>query len=143
MKRMLLPVCILCMILAFLCCSCGWFGPQRYICEVEEVESVQIIRLDQYVEGEYRYEYTVLSEISDYETFVSRLNGLEHSVNWGDPRQMDVGYVVVRIDYRNGDFDLVHQDAQCFHRSGENHYGYFFFDDEPFNTLISDYLPEE
>jgi len=52
---------------------------------------------------------------------------------------MDVGLVVVRIDYSNGDYDLVHQDAQRFHRSGVNQYGFFFFDDEQFNALISDY----
>jgi len=125
-----------------LCCSCGFFGDQNYFCEVDEVETVQIIRLDKYVEGEYRYEYTILSEVTDYSTFVSRLNQLKHSVNWGDPRQMDIGYVVIRIDYRNGDFDLIHPDAQCFNRSNVNQYGYFFFDDEQFDSLISDYIKE-
>lgn len=139
MKRIILTPCI---ILMLLCCSCGLFGPQRYVCEVDQVESVQIVRLDKYVEGEYRYEYTILAQISDYTTFVSRLNKLKHSVNWGDPGRMNVQYVVIKIDYHNGDFDLIHPDAQWFHRSGVNNYGYFFFDDDQFNTLISDYLTE-
>ena len=137
MKRFLLPLCI---ILILLCCSCGLVGDQRYVCDVEKVDSVQIVRLDKYVEGEYRYEYTVLSQVSDYETFVSHLNDLDHSVNWGDPRQMDVQYIVIKIDYSNGDFDLIHPDAQCFNRSGTNQYGYFFFDDEQFLSLISKYV---
>lgn len=95
-----------------LCCSCGLFGGQKYICKAEDVASAQIVRLDKYVEGEYRYEYTVLSQIEDIESFVEQLNRIKHSVNWGDPRQMDEGYVVIRIDYINGDFDLVHPDAQ-------------------------------
>lgn len=142
MKRVLVPLYMLCIIL-LLFCSCGMFGEQRYICEIDEVDSVQIVRLDKYIEGEYRYEYTILSQISDYTTFVRQLNKLKHSVNWGDPRQMAVQYVVIRIDYQNGDFDLIHPDAQCFNRSGTNQYGYFFFDDEQFNTLISDYTTGE
>lgn len=139
MKKVILPVCI---ILMLLCCSCGLFGDQRYFCDVEKVDSIQIVQLDQYVEGEYRYEYTILSQITDFETFVSHLNELDQSVNWGDPRQMDVQYIVIKIDYSNGDFDLIHPDAQCFNRSGVNQYGYFFFDDEQFHSLISDYINE-
>ena len=140
MKRI---VCIILpIILIFLCCSCGLFGDQEYVCKVEDVASVQIVRLDKYVQGEYRFEYTMLSQIDDFDDFVGRLNAVKHSVNWGDPQQMDESYVVVRIEYLNGDFDLIHPDAQCFNKNGTNNYGYFFFDDEQFETLISDYMPE-
>ena len=142
MKRTILPLCMLCIILILLCCSCGLVGDQKYVCDVNEVETIQIVRLDRYVEGEYRYEYTILSQISDHEAFVSHLNELRHSVNWGDPRQMDIQYIVIKIDYHNGDFDLIHPDAQCFNRSGVNQYGYFFFDDDQFDVLISGYLTD-
>ena len=122
-----------------LCCSCGFFGPQEYVCEIDDVKSVQIVRLDTYVEEEYRYEYTVLSDIADTADFVERLNGLDHNVNWGDPGRMYTEYVVIRIEYLNGDYDLLYRNAQCFHRSGDNSYGYFIFDKEQFNALISDY----
>jgi len=134
MKKIILLLCLASMLS---CCSCGLFGARKYVCEVENVDSIQIVRLDQYIEEELRYEYTVLSQIVDYEAFVCELNEVEHSVNWGDPRQMDIGYVVIKINYINGDFDLLHPDAQCFHRSGKNQYGYFFFDDAAFNLLIS------
>ena len=138
MKRI---ICFLLIaILMLLCCSCGLFGDQKYVCKAEDVASVQIVRLDKYVEGEYRYEYTVLSQVEDVESFVEQLNGIKSSVNWGDPRQMEEGYVVIRIDYANGNFDIVHPDAQCFHRNGTNNYGYFFFDDEQFDALISGYI---
>ena len=74
-------------ILMLLFYSCGLFGDQKYVCKVEDVASVQIVSLDKYVDGEYRYEYTILSQIDDLETFINRLNGVKHSVNWGDPRQ--------------------------------------------------------
>ena len=128
--------------LVILLCSCGWFGDQEYVCEVEDVASVQMVRLDKYVQGEYRFEYTVLSQIDDFDDFVGRLNAIKHSVNWGDPQQLQENYVVVRIEYLNGDFDLIHPDAQYFNKNGTNNYGYFFFDDEQFETLISYYMPE-
>ena len=139
MKRIIF---ILCVILMISCCSCGFFGDQRYVCDPENVKSIQIVKLDKYIQEEYRYEYTILSEISDCETFISRLNKLEHSVNWGDPQPMQVQYIVIKINYSNGDFDLIHPDAQKFNRSGSNKNGYFFFDDEQFNSLISDYVKE-
>jgi hypothetical protein len=84
----------------------------------------------------------VLSQIEDVESFVGRLNDIKHSVNWGEPSQMDEGYIVIRIDYLNGDFDLLYPNAQCFNKEGTNHYGYFFFDKEQFNSLVSDYTKE-
>ena len=142
MKRIILVICILCFVVLF-CCACGLFGDRKFTCDVSNIESVCIVRLDEYLEEKYQYEYTVLSHISNYETFVDRLNNLEHSVNWGEPCQLNVQYVVIRIDYLNGDFDLIHQDAQCFNRSGKNRYGYFFFEDEQFNELIGDYINGE
>ena len=129
-------------VLMFLYCSCGFSGDQEYFCEIDQVKSIQIVRLDKYVEGEYRYEYTILSQISDLKTFVERLNNLKHSVNWGEPMQLDIQYVVIRINYFNGDYDLIHPNAQCFNRGGTNNYGYFFFDSNQFNKLISDYFTE-
>lgn len=142
MKKILLTLSFSCGVFLLFCCSCGLFGDQQYICEIDKVETIQIVRLDQYVEGEYRYDYTVLSQISDQVVFVDRLNNLKHSVNWGDPRQMDEQYIVIRVSYINGDYDLIHPDAQWFNRSGVNNYGYFFFDREQFNALISNYITE-
>ena len=141
MKRKRLLLLFLCVTTMFLCCACGLFGPQRYVCNVEEVASAQIVRLDRYVEGEYRFDYTVLVQITDYEPFVGRLNQLKHSVNWGDPGRMHEQYVVIKIDYHNGDFDLIYPKAQWFNRSGVNQDGFFFFDKQQFDTLIADYVP--
>lgn len=140
MKKVVVPLCILCMILIFLCCSCGLIGPQRYFCDVNEVETIQIVRIDKNVRRDSECEYTILAQISDTVSFVAQLNQLEHSVNWGDPQTMWAQYIVIKIDYYSGDFDLIHPDAQCFNRSGKNHLGFFFFNDAQFNALISDYL---
>lgn len=140
MRKTVSLLCILCILISL--SSCGLVGDQQYYCDVDEVESVQIVKLDEYVEGEYRYEYELLSEISDVQTFISRLNKLKHSVNWGEPMTMYTGDVVIKIDYRNGDFDLIHSFSQLFSRSGEINQGYFVFRKEPFESLISDYIAE-
>lgn len=136
MKKVVLSLCV---ILTLLCSSCGWFGDQRYVCDVENVDSIHIVRLDEYVEEKCDFEYTVLVQISDCKTFANRLNEVKHSVNWGEPSPMELQYIAIKIDYSNGDFDLIHQDAQLFNRSGSYRTGYFFFDDEQFNSLISNY----
>ncbi|MBQ1210338.1 MAG: hypothetical protein IIX68_00865 [Clostridia bacterium] len=141
MKRLLFSSLTF-VILILLCCSCGFLGPQKYNCDADAVESIQIVSLDDYVEGEYRYDYTVLVQIDEVDEFVARLNNLKHSVNWGEPSQMNEGYVVIRIEYKNGDFDLLYPFAQCFNRDGTNQYGFFFFDEGQFNNLISDYTNE-
>ncbi len=142
MKQIRLLHGVLFLVLACLCCGCGLFGDQEYVCEDDNVESVQIIELNEYIEGEYRYEYTVLCAISDKSEFVKQLNGLKHTVNWGEPSQLDIGYVVIRVGYLNGDYDLIYPNAQCFHRDGVGHYGFFFFDEDEFNELISKYLSQ-
>lgn len=139
MMRKKMLQCMLCMGLMFLCCSCGFLGPQKYVCEVDDVASVQIIRLEEYVEGEYRFEYNILAQISNYRAFVDSLNNLKHSVNWGEPGWFPDQCVVIRIDYHNGDFDLLYPNVQWFNRDGVNHSGFFFFDKEQFSALISDY----
>ena len=138
MKKIFLGVAFIILTL-FACSSCGFFGPQQYVCNVEDVESAQIIRLGEPVKSEYRYEYTVLAEISDVEVFVDQLNNLKHSVNWGEPGVLKPDIVVIRVNYLNGDYDMIHTGAQWFHRSGVNNTGYFFFDQEEFDALISTY----
>lgn len=122
--------------------GCGLFGDQEYTCDVDNVVSVQIVHLDGFVKEEYRDEYTILCEIEDISGFVEQLESVEHSVNWGDPRPLGTDCIVIRIEYQNGDYDLLHEDAQTFHRSGQNNDGFFFFDDNQFQDLISEYLPQ-
>lgn len=139
-RRIYFVLMIILCIFAFT--ACGLFSPQKYVCDENEVESVQIVKLDKYVDDELRFEYTVLADIVDQSTFIKRLNDLKHSVNWGDPTVLGEGYIVIKIDYLNGDYDLVNYYAQFFHRKGVNNSGHFFFDKDEFDLLISDYVKE-
>ena len=63
----------------------------------------QIVKLGKYVEEKYRYKYTIFSQIFHYEIFLSHLNGVEYFENWGALCQMDIQYIVIKIDYSDGD----------------------------------------
>ena len=137
MTKIKLILCVVFVNLVLLCCSCGFFGDQEYVCEIDTVKSVQIVKLGEYVQEESRYEYTILSTIEDYSSFVDRLNNIEHSVNWGDPGTFKIDSVVIKIEYSQGDYDLLCANAQMFHRSGEDRTGFFFFDKDPINFAYS------
>lgn len=138
MKKIKLIYCILFII--GICTSCGLIGEQQYTCDVENVNAIQIISLGDYVEGEYRYDYTVLCEIPDEETFVKEFLDVECRVNWGDPLQLREGYVAIRIEYNNGDYDLLHPESQLKCRDGVINQGYFFFDKTEFDNLINEWV---
>ena len=108
-----------------------------YHCDVNEVKSVSIVRLDDYVQSEYRYNYTVLAEITDVDTFLDRLNHVKNRGRMGMTSLFE-GDVVIRIEYQNGDYDLLQQYAQRFNRNGDNQVGWYEFDEE-FEQLLTDY----
>lgn len=125
--------------LVLLCCSCGFFGDREYVCDIEEVESIEIVRIEELAREE-QARYTVLASITDYSDFVERLNSIDYTINWGDPRVLKEDFVVIKIQYLNGDRETIHWSAQSFDHSDGKKTGYFTFNEEQFNTLVSDYL---
>lgn len=124
-------------LLMILFVGCGFFGDQQYVCEIEDVVLVQIVRLNDIGEGGYNFNYTVLKEISKREEFVNCLTKMKQRVNWGEPSVLEEGNIVVRVEFSNGDYDLIYHNIQLKHRSGTNHTGYIFFDEKQFKELIS------
>ena len=128
----------------FSCClDCCTPAPEYY-CNYNEVETIQIVRLGKYIEEEYRFEYTVLTDVSEKEPFVERLNNIKYSgSSLGDPSVLKEQDVVIRIVYKNGDYDLLSSNAQCFRRAGINDERGCHFDDKQFNALIDEYVGDQ
>ena len=141
MKKHLLKIFAMCIITVVVLSSCYWSYPP-YICDVKQVKSVEIVTLHKFIKEEHRYGYTVIEQVSDYSTFVNNLNKVEQSIIGSPPPVLNENDTVIKIDYLNGDYDLIHQDAQCFCRSGQIEGGHYFFEDDQFNALISGYLAE-
>ena len=138
MKRVkVLFVLLLVIVLLFGCFHN--INDKRYVCDIEQVKCVQIVQLDGHIQEEYRYTYSVLAEITDNATFIERLTSMDQGFNHGTPSTLQFGYVVIKIDYFNGDYDIIYSNVQMIHRSGVNEYCRFCFDMETFNALIADY----
>lgn len=136
-KKMLL--CMLCMGLMFLCCSCDFNSVNRYSWYIDGVESIQIIQLDKYIEEEDRYEYTILTQIPDHRIFINQFNEMSQSKISGVPQKLDIQQLSIRVNYKTGNFHILQPNAQLYNMSGVNEYGHYVFDKEQFNALISDY----
>ena len=137
---------VLCVFLVFcvaLCCNCGFFESEKYVCEAEQVVLVEIIELGEYIDDESNFEYILLREIKneDVSEFVKRLNNVEHKERkWGAPGGVYEGCVIIKVSYLNGDYDIIHQGAQSFSRSGNQKRGFFTFNSDQFEELLNDYL---
>ncbi|MBR2930150.1 MAG: hypothetical protein IKC32_02865 [Clostridia bacterium] len=150
MKNKLLLL-ILCLSVSLMLCSCSMsivfsFGDtmssllgsnERYACNADEVVSIEIVRIGDYIEEEYRYEYEVLSTVADHSWFIDDLNDIEQKKNvLGAPFVLDNGHVVIRVGYSNGDYDFVHHGGQILYRGGSYYTGYYIFDYDEFVQLI-------
>ena len=138
MKVMRLALCI---VIALSLCSCSLFIIRdKYKCPVDEVSSVQIIKMGKYSAEGNRDEYTILKEIDDYTELVERLNDMKIGYVWNDPRPLKEDDIVIKIDYLNGGYDLIRRTYQVFVRNEETDVRYFAFNKKQFETLIEDYL---
>lgn len=134
-----LAIILLCVIV----CGCRphpWRDGE-YKCEVENVESVQIVCIGE-TDDDYRFTCTVLCDVADKDSFLDQLNALDYRGGSTPPKPLKVGYVVIRINYFNGDYDYIYQNSQKFYRGDEDLTRQFLFDEEQFNALISEYLEE-
>lgn len=129
--------------IAIMSCSCGFIGEQQYIRNADEVELIQIVCLNGInEENNYTYEYTILATIDDceYELFMEKLSSIKHRVHWGEPILLKMDTPVIRIEFQNGNLDIMDYNAQCFRRNEFNGHGYFVFNEDEFSRLLEMYL---
>lgn len=62
---------------------------------------------------------------------------------WGEPFVLEIGFTVIRIEYLNGDYDLIDSYVQSKKRGDEKLSGRLIFDKEQFEALISEYVTKE
>ena len=142
MKKQKLIILMVLLIITLCCCSCKFIGDQKYFCDVDNVISVEIIQLDGFPrKGAYDFfDYTLICKIEDYSAFIERLNNLKHRKWGGEPLSYEVGDIAIKIVYNDGNYDLIHNEAQTMHRDGKNKTGYFWFDKTEYDELIDEYV---
>ena len=122
------------------------YAPASYVCDSSNVESVQIIELGKWDEETREYHYTVLVDVIDHFVFIERLNNLKDNDFFfvlGTPDTFLEGDIMIKVNYLNGDYDLIKRTKQVYYRAGATEGGSrVTFDKEQFNALIDDYLPK-
>jgi len=139
-KRVISILCLLSVVLSLGSCGYLYGVDTTYECNVDEVESINIVRFDSFDKKEKRFELTILSEVFEVNAFVNRLIEIDNYPNFGTPYIIQEGYVVIQINYKNGDFELVYHNVQITNNSGVLNSTGFLFDIEEFDSLISAYL---
>ena len=133
-----MTVCLL-VLCVFLCgCRPHPWRHGEYECEIENVESVQIVCIGETdADDNYRFTCTVLYDVTDKDSFLDQLNALDYRGGSTPPKPLKVGYVAIRINYFNGDYDYIYQNSQKFYHGDEDRTGQFVFDKEAFFDLIA------
>jgi len=146
MRTNTIKIIFLCISFMLICQACGFSDVSLYQCDVENVESIEIVELGEIcVEGDYRFfDYTTLVTISDNAAFLDKLNKIpvRPSRHFTDPPTVYVGVVVIKINYLNGDYDLLTDYLQLLSRSRVFENKYTKFNTQQFKALIMEYLEE-
>ena len=141
MKNRKWLIALLCIGFMLLCYSCGFFGAKKYESDVDTVKSIQIVRLEESEQEGEDYKYTVLATVYDHQKFFDKLDDVKQTEMSGGPQILLRPCTVIRIEFQNGDVDLLADYAQERIRSNVTHLGYIIFDEKQFAELIYGYYP--
>ena len=135
---------VLIVVIIFSLSACLYI-PKSYACDTDMVESVQIIKLGAWNDTTERHQFAVLADVVDHSDFIERLNNLKDNdfvFILGTPGTLFEGDILIKVNYLNGDYDLVKSTVQIYYRSGKAQGGgYVTFNQEEYDKLIADYLP--
>ena len=129
-------------VVAVLCSGCALFT-QKFQCNASDVETISIVEVNEGRDenGNFEYQEKLLCEVTDVSAFIATLNSIECRINGGDPVSIELGSIAIKITYKNGDRDLLTHNAQMLYRidTGYDSEGFWWFDQEQFEALISKY----
>ena len=112
-----------------------------------EIKSIEIVE----VYGEYDYtkfeypEQIVLVTIEDKDSFMNEFKELPFHTFWGGPQGISYHCIAIRINYINGDYDLIHSGAQSTYTVDKGfsvYEGLVTMDKKLFSDFLNAYLPE-
>lgn len=112
---------------------------EHYKENIDRIECIQIVELTGFNEAERRYEETLKREVTDIAGFIDDLCGVSYSQHFTDPIQLRAGITVIKIVYKNGNFEHIYHNAQYTYRPEGGGYGYIEYDQQQFEALIEKY----
>ena len=145
MKKIIFIVSVL-IILTCVLSACSGKKAYEFINIESEISSIEIIKLCEYDQEKGEYKEQLISTIQDHETFLSDFNDIDCYNHWTDPTGVFEDDIVVKISYKNGEYELIHHSGQGKYRHFEDNPSFLqvyagrrYFDEEQFNQLIDKY----
>ena len=126
----------------FGCIGCGEIE-YEFLHSTDEIITIQIVQKSEYTDHRINAEYIEICEISDKEAFLTDFYAVRCNRIFDDPHLIPANAIVVRIEYVNGDYELINYSGQIRVYEGEIlPYGFFYLNYESFDQLLEKYLPE-
>lgn len=129
-------------------CGCNSARGFEFLNSVDMITKVEIVmtmdpqKSDSNNKGILPLSTTVLKELSkkEQEDFLIKIQNIACDVIYNDPTVLEAGNIAFRINYSNGDYELITAYAQASYKSNiYKRTGHFGFDKEEFDELINAY----
>ena len=86
--------------------------------------------------------FAVMHIVEDHKTFLKEFSKVDCFSRFTDPTGIRPGSIVFRITYVNGDYEIIHSHGQSKCEGGTYvyWYGYYYFDNNQFETFLGTYI---
>ena len=145
MKK-IMPALIVITVLVCTLTSCFLFESFELMYDESEISKIQIVKLLEYDESKGEYNIEIISTVKNNSEFLSEFKSLKSHSFIGDPIGVDEGDVVIKITYKNGEYEMINYSGAGAYRIPENgapyfsnHVGFHKFDSSEFDALINKY----
>lgn len=133
----------------FLLVGCDRTTEYEFMHDTSEISMIEIVQIKekQIIHEELEvYNWEVLGGVDDKSAFMKELIEIPCYSYFTHPCEIYTGLMVIRIEYNNGDYELLGdfgERAEYSHedKSYKNYCGYFYFDNQ-FDALISKYIEQ-
>ena len=109
---------------------------------VSNIVKIEVIIMGEIHDPYTKHEYTLIKALSLNENnkFIDDLKNIECKRMFGDPQTLTTGHQGFKINYSNGEYEIIAYTAQGEHTNGKYlSNGYYLFDEEQFNDLLEKY----
>ena len=139
-KIAILFIAVLCLTLLIGCTGSAPYEMLHNSSEIEAIYIVEIIKNVMYDPEAQEWTLETIGEITEIEAFVAELTALKTTfVN--PPATLTAGETVIKIEYANGDYELIGSMVQRDYRpDGTGGGSQNVFDQAEYNTLIQRYM---
>ena len=146
MKKKIIFAISALMVVVLVLSACSGKKAYKFINEESEMSTIEIVRLCEYDQEKEEFKEELISVIENRSDFLSDFKKVECYNHWSDPNGVHEGDVVIKITYKNGEYELINHSGQGKYRHFEDnpsflqvYAGYRDFDEEQFNDLIKKY----